>query len=233
MIISVHLPKTAGSSFASSLMQCFGKKLLKDYADLPLHHTSLNRNKHALIESGRNYFRDFGEIECIHGHFLPLKYRFHKSNNTFKYVTWMREPAERLASQYYYMKRHYTPEKAANQPLLERMIDEDWTLERFCLGPELKNTYSQFLWGFPIKKFDFIGIVEHYETELDFFSDTLLKNSAITHYQQNVNSAIQKSSYFAGNEADEDLKNKVVSYHAKDFILYNNALKLAQAQGRL
>ncbi len=32
------------------------------------------------------------------------------------------------------------------------MVEEEWTLERFCLEPELKNLYSQFLWGFPLKK---------------------------------------------------------------------------------
>lgn len=228
MIISVHLPKTAGSSFASSLMQCFGDALLKDYADLPLHQTTTKRHKHAIIQSGRNYFRDFGHIECIHGHFLPLKYRFHKTGNTFKYVTWMREPAERLASQYYYMKRHYSPEKARKQPLLKKIADENWSLERFCLGPELRNTYSQFFWGFPMSKFDFIGIVENYKSELEYFSEHFL-GVTLQHYEENVNPSATINSYFK----DQQLKNKVLEYHAKDLEIYNTALRMAKAEGRL
>ncbi|MEB8430926.1 hypothetical protein OO007_01720 [Cocleimonas sp. KMM 6892] len=230
MLISIHLPKTAGSSFASSLNEHFGKALLKDYKDLPLHHSSLNRNKHAIIQSSFNYFRDFDNIQCIHGHFLPLKYRFHKVEKDFKYVTWLREPAERLASQYFYMKRHYSHEKAITQPLLKRIVEEKWSLERFCLGPELRNTYSKFLWGFPTKKIDFIGIVENYDNELNFFSETFLKNNALSPYKQNINPTTNNQSYFSDNPK---LKSRITQYHAKDYKLYKAAIELAYKQGRL
>lgn len=223
MLISIHLPKTAGSSFARSLNECFGETLLKDYADLPLHHSTIARNKHAIVESSRNYFKDFGNTQCIHGHFLPLKYRFNKFSSTFKYVTWMREPAERLASQYYYMKRNYTPEKALNQPLLKKMIDEEWTLERFCLGPELNNTYSKFLWGFPLKQFDFIGIVEDYDSELSYFSNHILKRQLSPH-KENQNNNMKHDNYIT----DANFKNEIVSYHCKDYDLYHNALSLQE-----
>ena len=227
MLISLHLPKTAGNSFASSLTKHFGEALLKDY-DLPLHKTRYSRHRHALIESIRNYFRDFNNIQCIHGHFLPLKYRLYRKSNPRQFVTWMREPAERLASQYFYMKRHYTPEKAKTQLLLKRMIEEEWTLERFCLGPELRNTYSQFLWGFPLRNFDFIGIVENYESELEYFSEHFL-GRPLKHYQQNVNPSTQRKSYFK----DKSLKEKVLEYHSKDLELYKRALHIANTQGRL
>ncbi|GAA0423712.1 hypothetical protein GCM10009133_35340 [Cocleimonas flava] len=221
MLISVHLPKTAGSSFANSLSDCFGQKLLKDYADLPLHHSNIRRNKHAAIESSRNYFKNFDEIQCIHGHFLPLKYRFHKSKINFKYVTWMREPAERLASQYYYMKRHYSDEKAKNQPLLKKLSDENWSLERFCLGPELQNTYSKFLWGFPLDLFDFIGIVEHYNSDLSYFANHILKEPLST-YKENVNKHIDQNKY----NLSESLKSEILRHHSKDYSLYHRALTL-------
>lgn len=220
MLISVHLPKTAGSSFAKALEEQFGDSLLKDYSDLPLHHTTFSRNKYAITQSVHHYFKEFGDVKCIHGHFLPLKYRFRKVSDQFKYVTWMREPAERLASQYYYMTRHYTQEKAQNQPLLKKMIDEDWSLERFCLGPELRNTYSKFLWGFPIKRFDFIGIVEHFDSDLLYFSNNII-NLELINYAININTKRpQEQSYYK----DKDLKIEIMKHHRKDYDLYNYAL---------
>ncbi len=221
MIISLHLPKTAGSSFASSLSDHFGEKFHKDYSDLPLHHSNFNRNSHAILQGFKNYSLD--EIQCIHGHFLPLKYRFYRGEKRY-FITWMREPTERLASQYYYMKRHYTPEKAKTQPLLKKMIDESWSLERFCLGNEFKNTYTKFLWGFPLTSFAFIGIVEHYEADLGDFSSLFLKTK-LKYSQENVNPRPKKQSYFKDNN---NLRNKILQFHAKDMELYKNALLLRQ-----
>ena len=34
--------------------------------------------------------------------------------------------------------------------------------------------YAQFLWQFPLSKFDFIGITEHYDDDFAFFSDRYL-----------------------------------------------------------
>ena len=120
------------------------------------------------------------------------------------------------------MKRHYTPEKAKTQPLLKRIIDEDWSLERFCLGPELKNTYAKFLWGFPIRKFNFIGFVEHYEDDLNYFSTTIL-GKTLKHHKDNVNPKAKQHSYFEDNLS---LKQKILAFHAKDVELYENALML-------
>lgn len=227
MLISLHLPKTAGSSFAASLKDHFGEKLKKDYSDLPLHKSAPQRNSNALYHSVRNHFiNDFlvNNTECIHGHFLPLKYRFIKGQHS--YITWMRDPAERLASQYYYMQRTYSPENAEKQSLLKKVIENNWSLERFCLGPELQNTYSKFLWGFPITSFSFIGIMEEYENELSFFSEKILK-SELAPYKKNSNFNSATSNYFDKNTS---LRKKIVVHHSKDYELYETALRIKQSR---
>lgn len=221
MLISLHLPKTAGSSFLNSLADHYGDRLIRDYTDLPLHSSPFKRNMYAISESIMNRYKDYEDKECVHGHFLPLKYRFQKKNNHNQFVTWMREPSERIASQYFYMKRNYNPIKTQAQSLLKKMIDEDWSLERFCLGPELKNTYSQFLWGFPLQKFDFIGILEDYENDLNYFSENILENN-LKQYNKNANPSIQGKSYYENN----NFKKQVQKHHSIDMDLYNKALDL-------
>ena len=67
----------------------------------------------------------------------------------------MRDPVERLASHYHYWVRNYAPRSAGE--LHRRVVEEAWSLERFCLGPELRNVYSTFLWGFSLRRFGLSG----------------------------------------------------------------------------
>ena len=223
MLISFHLPKAAGISFRHSLEDYYGKHAIKkDYLDYPMNTPPVIRNLSALKNSLSYKFKTFPEVECIHGHFLPLKYRFLKQQPGYvKFVTWMRDPAERIASQYYYMLRNYTPKIGKTQPLYKRIIEEKWSLERYCLSPEFKNTCNQLLWGFPVSRFDFIGIVEDYEEELSYFSQHFLGRTILKGYRDNTNPSVGRTSYFK----DLALKSKVSRYHAKDVALYEYALK--------
>ena len=71
MIISLHLPKTAGLSFAASLQHHFGHPAYQnDYNDWPINTPVLQRNFHALKYYFINQQKDFSGTACIHGHFL-------------------------------------------------------------------------------------------------------------------------------------------------------------------
>ena len=219
MLISLHLAKTAGSSFFTSLKDYYGNQLLRDYADLPMNTPVLKRQSSAVINCAINGLRRFKGVECIHGHFLPLKYSLYGVRQDVRFVTWMRDPAERLASNYYFWIRNYKP---VNAPLLHRrVVEENWSLERFCLGPEFRNFYSQILSGFRFSRFDFIGIAEYYETELDYFSKEFLRSS-LKHYEKNVNPGKARAPYFE----DPNLRRKVEKYHSKDVALYKRALDI-------
>jgi len=220
MLISLHLPKTAGSSFAASLQDHFGAKLLTDNHDFPINTPVLMRNTHALKMCILNSVISYKNFECIHGHFLPLKYLLVKDA---KFITWMRDPVEGLASHYFFWLRKYDPQNA--KPLHKKVVEEKWSLERFCLSPEFKNIYSQFLWGFPIGRFDFIGITEHYQTELEFFAKKFLGTTLPVH-SRNINPNNETKSYFE----DLELKARVEQYHSKDVSLYKRALDIRLKQ---
>ncbi len=91
MLISLHLPKTAGSSFSASIARYYQDSLMYDYGDLPINTPVFKRNVTALKNCIPNAIKTYKNIECIHGHFLPLKYLF--CRNT-KFVTWMRDPKD-------------------------------------------------------------------------------------------------------------------------------------------
>lgn len=219
MIISTHLPKTAGSSFASSLKDHFGESNYRaDYGDWPINTPLTKRNYRAIRDYFLNQTRSFAGVECIHGHFLTLKYLGLAKNPDVKFVTWVRDPIQRMVSHYYFWQRTYHAEKS---PVLHRkMVEENWTLERFCLGKEIRNFYSAFLWRFPLNKFDFIGITEHYEEDLKWFSNHILK-AKLQPNTVNVNTKIGDQYEFS-----TELRKKIESWHQKDIYLYKTVLDM-------
>jgi hypothetical protein len=222
MIVSLHFPKTAGTSFARSLEEHFGGAFLRDYADLPINAPALERNRHAVQACLENERKDFSNVECIHGHFLPLKYLLLGVRREVKFITWMREPVERLASHYGYWLNSYNPSTAPS--LHRRVVEEKWSLERFCLGPELQNFYGQFLWGFSLERFDFVGIVEHYEEDFAYCAETFL-GRRLPVYQENVG---RKGSEQAVHVRDEEFRRAVEAHHRHDVELYQRALAVRQ-----
>ena len=212
----MHLPKTAGTSFAAALEEKFRDRLIRDYSDYPINTPQYDRNKAALQASLNNAEKDFQGVECIHGHFLPLKYLLLSNKQKVTFITWMRNPVERILSHYYYWKKSFDPETAL--PLHKKMIEERWSLERFCLGPELKNIYCQFLYGFPIEYFSFIGVTEFYSEDFAYFTQHFL---GYVIEPKKLNIGDKKGQY----QIDETLRQEIERVHSEDFNLYQKALE--------
>jgi hypothetical protein len=227
ILVSVHLPKTAGTSFAMALRAHYGDRLVEDYTMVPLNRARGRREWDALRAGVAARAAGTLRHHAVHGHFLPLKYRLALRGHQVDYVTWLRDPVDRLLSHFHYWKR--TPEVASPaQPLRYRFVREDWSLERFCLGPELRNVYRQYLWGFPPSRFAFIGITEHYDTELDDMGARLLGSAAtLTRARARVNPDGPVARY----PVSAALEARIRRHHAADVRLY--AWALAQREKRL
>ena len=224
MLISVHLPKTAGSSFRNSLASHFGDSMLLDYLDRPTNQSPVVRNLSSLKASVvlRNKYRAH-DLLCIHGHFMPLKYRWLSVHGKKNFVVWLRDPIERVASHYYYWIRDYDPKTAGS--LRRRVVEERWSLERFCFSSEMKNIYSSFFWGFPVSSFDFIGITENYESDLNYFAANIL-GSELPVSEVNLNPRKTTDRYIE----DEYLRSSLEKFHLKDMKLYWDALKVSDTR---
>ena len=218
MIVSLHLPKTAGTSFAATLERHFRTSLMRDYADWPINTPQYERNRSALQNCLSNAHNDFQGIECIHGHFLPLKYLPLSDRQHITFITWLRNPVERTISHYHFWQRSFNPKNAP--PLHRKMMEEEWSLERFCLGPEVRNLYFQFLYGFPLEYFSFIGITEFYDDDFSFFVDHYLDS---TFKPERLNLGKEEVN---GYKIKKSLRNDIEQYHSKDMDLYQRALEM-------
>ncbi len=220
MLISVHMPKAAGTTCLHLFEKMYGAKLVRDYEDKILHESKYLKRKDAIFSMSKNALNlsVYKNIECIHGHFMPLKYRFIYSEDTF-FLTWFRHPVERLLSHYHYWTRETSFSK--KETLRERFIREKWSLRRFCLGEEVRNIYSKFLWGFPLKRFNFIGITEFFEEDMNFLSREMFGSNQ-KFVSANINPDQRENSY----SIDDRLKKEIEMFHRKDMVLYEHALAL-------
>ena len=216
IIISVHLPKTAGSSFLQALQSHFGSRLKRDYGDYPLHESSGERIRHALERGDEFVTNRLDETACVHGHFLPIKYRALDGVRDTTYVTWMREPVDRLISHYHYWIATYQPSTSA--PLHRRVVEEEWTLEDFCMSEELRNVYAAFLWNFPLERFAFVGVMEHFDEDLDDFALRFL-GSRLAKHRENIRGS-------AATPPTPATRQRIETFHEEDVLLYHKAVEL-------
>jgi len=216
------MPKCGGISFRSILENQFGSRILLDYKDVPINKSSgvrqwsaeWGRTKNALFGHHR-----LGEIDCVHGHFMPYKYLPFRNEGQVVFVTWLRDPVDRLASHYYFWQRAYDISRAA--PLHRKVIEENWSFEQFCFSDELRNVYTKFLWKFGIERFDFIGITEHFEEDIVEFAKKYIDLKLTEIPQENVN-PIGKVDYFKDKE---ELRNELIKWHAEDYRIYDYAIR--------
>ena len=216
MLVSIHMPKTAGLSFRASLEEHFGRQFAPDYVDSPLAHPPRERHQMALASLGSNALTD---MECVHGHFLPVKYLPLAQKRPCRFVTWLREPVARLISHYHYWHRVYGIPSAYTSELHRRVVEERWTLEKFCLSPELRNIYTEFLWRFPFKRLDFIGITEFFEADFRWFCEKIL-GVELEPRRINVGSTTTVEEHLSAAAIAE-----VSRYHAADIALYRRVLR--------
>jgi hypothetical protein len=157
-LISIHIPKTAGSSFYAVLKAHYGWRL---------KHIQ-RQDDIACWNTGKPYQCNKPFVRAIHGHIKP-----HKNWKTFypnaKWVCWLRDPAERVLSAYYHLQKTQTLGDrnqtlfAQKQPTLFQFLgDEDFI-------PVIR-VYERLLGKFQPEDFAFVGRTEHFELDLQAFA---------------------------------------------------------------
>lgn len=152
------------------------------------------------------------KYKVISGHIFASKYLIY-FNDLYK-VIWLRNPISRLISQYYFW--------LYNSATPYHVKPKDTNLMQFARLSRLRNVMSDlFLKGVDINDFDFIGIVEYFETDFDDFCKisgltkipTPRRN--LTKYPKDFNQKISIKNY-----------EELYMLNQKDFELYNYALNI-------
>ncbi len=220
MLIFVHIPKSAGTSFKGLLKKIYkpSEIIVVDsdgwYKDM---NYSVAANRTNL--PGAQQIQPPASVKCITGHFNASC--FVNLYPNADYITWVRDPIQRMISHYnYYLRIGAYYGQIAPTKRSYDIID----LETYATHSYNVNFMTQLI-NIPLTKFKFIGIVEKYDEEIKRFKETfgIDINEESQHYNLNPEKKSVQETY---NVSDEQ-KEKLMKLHAEDYKLYNECLKLA------
>lgn len=146
-VISVHVPKAAGTSLATQLVALLGEDVFLDYGHRPFMPTGWEK---AEFPVGKR---------VVHGHFRASRYAAVEAY----WMTFLREPVSNLLSVYNYWQS--VPEHG--NPVHSRFLRERPSITDFAKFPGRANLMSEIYFGaFDIGRFDFIGFHETRQDDL-------------------------------------------------------------------
>jgi mRNA-degrading endonuclease RelE of RelBE toxin-antitoxin system len=209
-LINIHIPKTAGTSFTKSLEQNY-QKLSYDYGH------KISRDVNELISEFNDFNKNlivnnYKSINCISGHILPIRYK-KLYDLDWKFITWLREPSQRLYSSYLHLIRD-----SKKNDFGKYLVDNRILFEDFVFLPKIKNFYQRFFYNFPVENYFFIGVVERYKEDLIKLSQ--LSNMNFIEYNENRNGEKSNNIY----DIEPNLLDKIKKYHSDDYRLYYKIL---------
>jgi hypothetical protein len=152
MLLSIHIPKTAGTNFTHILRKCFTKGLYLDYGterDLAAARTCAPSILNDTIK--------FEKSHCIiHGHYHYLKYKDIFLSE--QVLVTMRHPVNRVISQYRHIALNGDPRVERHRLIMEGKMD----VLHFAKFPFIANAQSYYLEGIEIEKVDHIIVAEFF-----------------------------------------------------------------------
>lgn len=159
-IISIHIPKTAGTSFRLLLQSMLGEtNVLR--VDYPLLKQRLRVNGERSQERAL-------DAPVIHGHFnFKALSKEVELPSGAKLITWLRDPVERVISNYYYLKERLEDELKEEGKGLNILSKMMRSMEEYAAQDINRNIQSRFLEGLDLDDFFFIGLTECFKEDCE------------------------------------------------------------------
>jgi hypothetical protein len=209
-LISLHIPKTAGTSFRNILKNVYGEKEVVRFDIDPNGITMINE---IIYEK-----KSLPDVKVIHGHFvyksLIDKYTLPKN---YKLITWVRDPVKRVISNFYYLEsrlKEILDEEKRNLNILSKM---QRSLLEYSRDELNRNRQSKFIAGSNLSDFNFIGIQE-------FFDDEIIRLSRILEWNKQPEPLHQNKTTTQAQQHSLEILNEIRELNKDDQRLYEEAL---------
>ncbi len=210
-IISVHVPKTAGTTFKKVLQKVYAEEEI--FFDYP--HRGPIRN--------RMLAKDSADVRVIHGHFPANKYdvKFPKAQK----IIWLRNPIIRLISHYFFWKSW--------QVLISDEGDfeaSNLNIIDFAERPEMQNSLAEnYLKNQSLTDFYFVGLQEFFQEDVTQLSQMLNWPEA-EFEMKNKNPYPEYDALLKELLSQTKVIDKITALNKKDLELYQQALSLREGR---
>jgi hypothetical protein len=151
--VSVHIPKTAGTSLSLILNRVFNYRLLLDYASFDQYNTP-----DPLIVEHRDFIEQF--YTGIHGHFSVMRHL-----NVFrsaKFISCVRHPVSRIISQYL----HELNDSGSASLFHSDIKSGRMSIIEFSMQDGIGNGMAKHLAGLELREYDLLLLTEKFEQSL-------------------------------------------------------------------
>ena len=226
-LLSIHIPKTAGSSFQKSLEAVYGKDQFMRL-DFSVQQSGMEGRLAAKNQTKQSSLDDLvlkksldPAISVLHGHIhyadFASAFEIHPD---LKVITWLRDPFERIVSNYNYLLSVLDNEIShtkKSKKIFGRMVK---SMAEFAQTPRDVNMYSDYLAGKKLDDYTFIGLVEQYDADLAYLGN-LLSWKKIPSFHINKTA---KKSLFPSEEEEQEIR----KWCAANFSIYEEAVRLGK-----
>ena len=210
MIFSVHIPKTAGTSFRRALEERYGPRLALYYGVQDPKTTEGLRVPRGELAGAVARLRDRG-FEALHGHFMLRDVKPLVADPAAQVWTWLRDPVERTLSQYDFYK-----ERPLELMKLAKAVKQGGVgAPAFARIKTVRNMQTNYLRGMALSDMAFVGLVEQFELGL-----ALLFGSDAPELKRRYNATDVRSNVGAGQ------RKKIAVANVNDMQLYQDGLRL-------
>jgi len=195
MLISVHIPKCAGTSFRHILQALYGDRLWLNYGQVFVREQA----HPGLVPTG---------TDCIHGHFFADAF-----DGLFperQLITWVRHPVERVVSNYH----HFLRSPDLRDDCCRALLENNLSLLEFAELDWMRNEATRYLAGKDLSDLAFVGIAERFLESLHLFGTLLGQAAPLPAPRVNVNPARRTPSYPISRAEFDDILALNASDHA-------------------
>jgi len=224
MILSIHIPKTAGTSFGDGLRKFYGSRLLHRFdidhwpgfatpETIAIHHQKMIEFKSCLQQTMSTY-------DVIHGHFVADQYAALFPDA--KLVSFFRDPYQQTISHYEFLSS--IPETHDHRAV-KLFHEERMSLIDFIRWEAFSNEQSYLLGKVPLQQLTVIGLTEEFGKSLDLFNhvfDTRINNE----FWHRRNPDKSNDSY----DIKAEIRKEISQHRAADIELYERAKEAFRRQ---
>lgn len=209
LIVSLHIPKTGGTSFSDVLERAYPGQVAFFYREKnKLTHPKLADHARLRDPALLSEIENDG-IKVIHGH-APGRWFLKSIQDQGRFWTWVRDPVERVISAYYYLVQRGQRDRA--RPGAAKV--EGRTLEEYALIEQNQNIQSRMLTGLDLDQLGFVGVTER-------FDESLAMLGLSQHVLPKPRNRNKKKA-----EVDPALKTLIAELNAEDVALYEQAVRI-------